>query len=98
MARALQPSLPHLQHIVVVGGDGRRQLRRAADGAGLGERSPTRATILTRNRPGPDDVTQLIYTSGTTGEPKGVMHSANTLMANIVPYAERLRLDPTTSC
>ncbi|HMZ01764.1 MAG TPA: AMP-binding protein, partial [Burkholderiaceae bacterium] len=39
-----------------------------------------------------DDITQLIYTSGTTGEPKGVMHSANTVMANIVPYAERLRL------
>ncbi len=35
---------------------------------------------------------QLIYTSGTTGEPKGVMHTANTTMANIVPYARRLRL------
>ena len=37
-------------------------------------------------------MTQLIYTSGTTGEPKGVMHSANTVMANIIPYAERLHL------
>ncbi len=37
-------------------------------------------------------MTQLIYTSGTTGEPKGVMHSANTVMANIIPYAQRLRL------
>ena len=37
-------------------------------------------------------MTQLIYTSGTTGEPKGVMHTANTVMANIIPYAERLRL------
>ena len=59
---------------------------------GLGEASPMRSDILTRHRPGPDDVTQLIYTSGTTGEPKGVMHSANTVMANIVPYAERLQL------
>ncbi|MEC7174435.1 MAG: AMP-binding protein, partial [Actinomycetota bacterium] len=32
-------------------------------------------------------------TSGTTGEPKGVMHSANTMYSNIVPYAKRLNLD-----
>ncbi len=38
-------------------------------------------------------MTQLIYTSGTTGEPKGVMHTANTVMANIIPYAQRLKLD-----
>ena len=35
---------------------------------------------------------QLLYTSGTTGEPKGVMHTANTLLSNLRPYAERLRL------
>ena len=37
MARALQPSLPHLQRIVVVGGERRRRLRRAADDARMGE-------------------------------------------------------------
>ncbi len=42
------------------------------------EKAPDAREILTRHRPGPDDITQLIYTSGTTGEPKGVMHSANT--------------------
>lgn len=30
----------------------------------------------------PDDVVYLAFTSGTTGEPKGVMHSNNTLLAN----------------
>ena len=30
-------------------------------------------------RPSPDDVTELMFTSGTTGEPKGVLHTANTL-------------------
>jgi acyl-CoA synthetase (AMP-forming)/AMP-acid ligase II len=54
------------------------------------EKEPDASAILTHNRPATDDITQLIYTSGTTGEHKGVMHSANTLMANIVPYAKRL--------
>ena len=91
MARRLQLDLPDLRRIVVVDGGG------ADDFDALlttpeWEKAPDAASILTRSRPGPDDVTQLIYTSGTTGEPKGVMHSANTLMANIVPYAERLSL------
>jgi cyclohexanecarboxylate-CoA ligase len=90
MARSLQPDLPSLARIVVVGGgedDFDALLTRPE-----WEKQPDAARILGANRPGPDDITQLIYTSGTTGEPKGVMHSANTLMANIVPYAERLKL------
>jgi cyclohexanecarboxylate-CoA ligase len=92
MARSLQPALSSLKRIVVVEGGG------ADDFDALltvpeWEKQPDAAAILTQDRPSPDDITQLIYTSGTTGEPKGVMHSANTLMANIIPYAERLRLD-----
>ena len=95
MARALQPSLPHLQRIVVVGaqsGEGGPDDFDALLTTPEWENAPDAREVLTRHRPGPDDITQLIYTSGTTGEPKGVMHSANTVMANIVPYAERLRL------
>lgn len=92
MARALQPGLPSLQRIVVVDGDGPDAFD-ALLTAPAWEKEADAATILTQHRPGPDDITQLIYTSGTTGEPKGVMHSANTVMANIVPYAERLRLN-----
>jgi cyclohexanecarboxylate-CoA ligase len=91
MARSLQPSLPHLQRIVVVGGGGADDFEALLTEPAW-ENEPDARDILTRHRPGPDDITQLIYTSGTTGEPKGVMHSANTLMANIVPYAERLAL------
>lgn len=92
MARALQPSLPDLRRIVVIGGDGPDDFD-ALLTRPQWEKEPDARAILTGGRPGPDDITQLIYTSGTTGEPKGVMHSANTLMANIVPYAERLHLN-----
>jgi len=91
MARGLQPTLPSLKRIIVVDGGGEDDFD-ALLTIPEWERQPDAASILNQNRPSADDVTQLIYTSGTTGEPKGVMHSANTLMANIFPYAERLRL------
>jgi cyclohexanecarboxylate-CoA ligase len=92
MATALQPSLPDLKHIVVVNGSGANSFEALLSGPAW-ENAAEARDILTRHRPGPDDVTQIIYTSGTTGEPKGVMHTANTVMANIVPYAQRLQLD-----
>lgn len=92
MVTALQPSLPALQHIVVVGGSGANSFE-ALLSVPAWENEPDAREILTRLRPGPDNVTQVIYTSGTTGEPKGVMHTANTVMANIIPYAQRLQLD-----
>lgn len=91
MITALQPALPHLKHVVVVGGSGANSFDALLSGPEW-EQQPYARAILTAHRPGPDEVTQLIYTSGTTGEPKGVMHSANTVIANIIPYAERLHL------
>ena len=91
MARGLQDKLPSLERVVVVDGQGPDSYEALLSGPRW-EQEPDAARILTASRPGADDITQLIYTSGTTGEPKGVMHSANTLMANIVPYAERLGL------
>ena len=91
MVTALRPSLPDLQQVVVVGGAGDNSFEKLLSEPAW-ESAPDARDILTRNRPGPDDVTQLIYTSGTTGEPKGVMHTANTTMANIIPYAQRLKL------
>lgn len=91
MANGLQTELPHLAHTVIIGGQGANSFE-ALLSTPRWEDEPDAKDILTRSRPTPDDITQLIYTSGTTGEPKGVMHTANTLMANIVPYADRLHL------
>jgi cyclohexanecarboxylate-CoA ligase len=92
MVNALKPSLTDLKHVVVVNGAGSNSFEALLSGPAWEKESHAKDT-LTQHRPGPDDVTQLIYTSGTTGEPKGVMHTANTVMANIIPYAERLHLD-----
>jgi cyclohexanecarboxylate-CoA ligase len=88
MARALRLELPHLERLLVVGGEGEESFEKIL----LGAEREAGAHWLTQRRPRADDVMQLLYTSGTTGEPKGVMHTANTLLSNLRPYAERLGL------
>jgi cyclohexanecarboxylate-CoA ligase len=84
MARGMLPDLPHLKHLVIVGGDGddsfARQLMRD-------DLPPLTTPALY-----PDDVGLLMYTSGTTGEPKGVMHTSNTLLSGLHAYTGRMEL------
>ena len=91
MLKGIQPQLPHLRHVVAIGGAGADSFEALLEQPAW-EAAADAAEILSQHRVAADAVTQLIYTSGTTGEPKGVMHSSNTLMANIRAYAERLAL------
>ncbi|WP_234730033.1 cyclohexanecarboxylate-CoA ligase [Acidocella facilis] len=91
MAKGLFNELPDLQHLVVVDGEGADSFAARLSGPDW-ENAPDATEILNAHRPSGDDITQLLYTSGTTGQPKGVMHSANTVMSNIIPYSERLHL------
>ncbi len=97
MMDGLRARLPELKQVVVIGaesngGPASNSFETLLSGPDW-ENGPDGRVILTYNRPEPDDVTQLLYTSGTTGEPKGTMHTANTLMSNIVAYAQAMRLN-----
>jgi acyl-CoA synthetase (AMP-forming)/AMP-acid ligase II len=49
---------------------------------------PQTANIEAPREDDPDTVVYLAFTSGTTGEPKGVMHTDNTLLANALALSE----------
>ena len=71
---------PTVRTVVVVDGDGHAALSWDAL-VRLGRASSIDRRTLDLLAPEPNDVFEIIFTSGTTGEPKGVMHTHNTLWA-----------------
>lgn len=98
MIGELRGDLAGLEHVFTVGGQGGDN---GADSfeARLTDRAwedeTDRDTLFAERRPSPDDVCLLMYTSGTTGQPKGVMHTQNTLLGNIEKFVPRVGLGPS---
>ena len=92
MAARLRKVVPSLEHILVVGGqDPATGFESTILDRAWEEEGDVDELMRTR-RPDPNDVTEIMYTSGTTGEPKGVMHTANTLLCKALLAAELFQL------
>lgn len=88
LAAKLQARIPSLKHVFSVGA----QQGGTFEAELLSAPHPSTVEAILTMEHSADSVVQILYTSGTTGEPKGVMHTSNTLFSNIVPYARRLGL------
>ncbi len=79
MMRELWPDLPQLQQLLVVGEstpDGMRSFQDFIDTPWEDHYADDDLATL---RPDPNQVATLMFTSGTTADPKGVMHTHNTM-------------------
>lgn len=81
MVERLRPDLPTLEHVFLVRAE--REGYESFDGlSGLRTDLPEMASISA------NAIKLLLYTSGTTGKPKGVLHTHNTLGAEIAAVTE----------
>jgi cyclohexanecarboxylate-CoA ligase len=93
MSAELAAAVPTLRHRVLLDGadvPGALDFDRDLLGRPWEEEHPPAKLDLIEA--GPDDPGQVMFTSGTTGEPKGVVHSHNTLYAMNRAQAEVLHL------
>lgn len=87
MAASLRARCPKLAHVLVVDGSGDNEFEAVFFGG--------HGSVDLPARQGADALAVLMFTSGTTGEPKGVMHSDNTLVACVRGLAGRFGLVDT---
>lgn len=87
---ALKPSLPSLEHVVIIEGS---ETEESITFQSLVDKG--RAAPVEISDPDPDDIAGFIYTSGTTGNPKGVKLSHRNFASNVGSIHEIFPVDCT---
>jgi cyclohexanecarboxylate-CoA ligase len=85
--REIAPRLPELHHRVVIGepAGGEIDFRSFFEETPWERRHPV---ALDDAREDPDRVAMVLFTSGTSGEPKGALHTQNTMYASAISVGE----------
>lgn len=96
MMRDLRPELPALERIYVLGNEVPDDMLAFDDLLATTSGPPQAMADLHAREVNPNALSEIIFTSGTTGEPKGVMHTHNTILCPILATIERLGLNADT--
>ncbi len=86
LANRLQRRIAGLQQVVVIDDDGKNSFESLFPQP-LAQANRDDQTVLQ-----PNDIMKIMYTSGTTGEPKGVMHTSNTMLGSLKSVIDRVGL------
>jgi cyclohexanecarboxylate-CoA ligase len=86
MAESLRTELPNLVDYLLVNGESEHSFEERLLNRRCEDEHASRRPLS------PDSVIEILYTSGTTGEPKGVMHTSNTLLSGVPFFCRRLGL------
>ncbi|GIX49513.1 MAG: cyclohexanecarboxylate-CoA ligase [Candidatus Tectimicrobiota bacterium] len=92
MMRELRPELPSLERIYVIGKDVPDDMLSFDALLTTPWEEKGDVAALHARQVNPNALAEIIFTSGTTGEPKGVMHTHNTILCPVLSLIERLRL------
>ena len=83
MVADIRSDLPQLEQVLVIDGKDENSFESHCL-IPSSEDATLQAAVYASRRPNADQVTQLLYTSGTTGQPKGVMLTHRSMIANLL--------------
>lgn len=89
IVRSVWAELPNLRTLIVARGEPGSRREHGLDG--LIEEGRRNLDRLSKVETRPDDVFYLNFTSGTEGNPKGFLHTHNTIMSLFMPISEALK-------
>lgn len=88
MVTQLKPELPALEQVFVVGDNVPNGMRSFTELLETPWEAEVSEATLAACRPDPNQVATLMFTSGTTADPKGVMHTHNTMVCGTTQVAD----------